>query len=172
MLVTRRRNPEFPGRAIGSGGASPLVRVCCEIGCPFVLVHVLVLVLEICHNGVQSIVYNIIFCYYSKWSQSLTTKKLDVYGLELQFVAWTTDFLLEVSQSPVSHRRELLDQLDRACISVLLNSAEGNEKRQGLQRATFFDDARGSALECAACLDASVAKRITKSDRIRPGKGY
>jgi hypothetical protein len=25
-------------------------------------------------------------------------------------------------------------------------------------------------LECAACLDASVAKRITKSDRICPGK--
>jgi hypothetical protein len=26
------------------------------------------------------------------------------------------------------------------------------------QRAKFFDDARGSAIECAACLDASVAK--------------
>jgi four helix bundle protein len=86
------------------------------------------------------------------------------------FVAWTTDFLQEVSQSPVSHRRELLDQLDRACLSVLLNTAEGNGKRQGLQRARFFDEARGSALECAACLDASVAKGITKSDRIGPGK--
>jgi four helix bundle protein len=64
----------------------------------------------------------------------------------------------------------LLDQLDRACIAVLLNSAEGNRKRQGLQRARFFDDARGSALECAACLDAAVAKGITKSDRIGPGK--
>jgi four helix bundle protein len=97
-------------------------------------------------------------------------EKLDVYGLELQFVAWTTDFLEEVSQSPVPHRRELHDQLDRACISILLNTAEGNGKRQGLQRARHFDDARGSAFECAACLDASVAKRITKSDRILPGK--
>jgi hypothetical protein len=43
-------------------------------------------------------------------------EKLDVYGLELQFVAWTTDFLEEVSQSPVPHRRELHDQLDRACM--------------------------------------------------------
>jgi len=34
----------------------------------------------------------------------------------------------------------------------------------------FFGDARGSALECAACLDASVAKRIAKSDRIHSGK--
>ena len=96
--------------------------------------------------------------------------KLDVYALELQFVTWTTDFLEEVSQSPVSRRRELVDQLHRASISVLLTTAEGNGKRQGPQRARYFDDARGSALECAACLDASVAKPITKSDRICPGK--
>ena len=30
--------------------------------------------------------------------------------------------------------------------------------------------ARGSALESAACLDASVAKRMAKNDRIRRGK--
>ena len=96
-------------------------------------------------------------------------EKLDVYGLELEFIAWTTDFLEEASQSPVSHRRELCDQLDRACLPVLLNTAEGNGKRQGLQRARFFDDARASALESAACLDASVAKRIAKNDRIRRG---
>ena len=41
---------------------------------------------------------------------------------------------------------------------MLLNTAEGNGRRQGRQRAKFFDDARGSAIECAACLDASVAK--------------
>jgi hypothetical protein len=50
-------------------------------------------------------------------------EKLDIYGLELQFVTWTTDFLDEVSQSPVSRRRGLVDQLDRASISVLLNTA-------------------------------------------------
>jgi four helix bundle protein len=97
-------------------------------------------------------------------------EKLDVYGLELEFIAWTADFLEEASQSLVSHRRELCDQLDRACLSVLLNTAEGNGKRQGLQRARFFDDARASAMESAACLDASVAKRIAKNDRIRWGK--
>ena len=91
-------------------------------------------------------------------------EKLDGYGLQLVFVAWTADFLIEASQSPVPHRRELLDQLERACLSILLNTAEGNGKRHGLQRAKFFDDARGSALECAACLDASVAKRIAKSE--------
>ena len=38
------------------------------------------------------------------------------------------------------------------------------------QRAKFFDDARGSAIECAACLDASVAKGFAVLQRIEPGK--
>jgi four helix bundle protein len=53
---------------------------------------------------------------------------------------------------------------------MLLNTAEGNSKRHGRQRAKFFDDARGSAFECAACLDASVAKRCVLPDRVRPGQ--
>jgi hypothetical protein len=43
-------------------------------------------------------------------------------------------------------------------------------KRQGRQRAKFFEDARGSAFECAAGLEASVAKRFTSGERVRPGK--
>jgi four helix bundle protein len=97
-------------------------------------------------------------------------EKLDVYSLELQFVAWITDFFEDVSRSPVQRRRELFEQLDRASLSTLLNTAEGNAKRQGRQRAKFFDDARGSAIECAACLDASVAKRFVSHDRVVPGK--
>jgi four helix bundle protein len=60
--------------------------------------------------------------------------------------------------------------MDRASLSALLNTAEGNGRRQGRQRAKFFDDARGSAIECAACLDASVAKGFAFLERIQPGK--
>jgi len=97
-------------------------------------------------------------------------EKLDVYCVELQFTAWIGDFLHDVSLSSCLHRRELIEQLDRASLSILLNTAEGNGKRQGRQRAKFFDDARGSAFECAACLDASVARRFVSITRIRPGK--
>ena len=97
-------------------------------------------------------------------------EKLDVYSLELEFVRWLTEFFDEVSDSRAAQRRELIDQLDRASMSVLFNTAEGNGKRQGRQRAKYFDDARGSALECAACLDASVAKRLASKARILPGK--
>jgi four helix bundle protein len=67
----------------------------------------------------------------------------------------------------LDRRRELIEQLDRASLSMLLNTAEGNGKRHGRNRARFFDDARGSAFECAACLDASVAKHFVSADRTR-----
>ena len=98
-------------------------------------------------------------------------EKLDVYQLELKFLGWATELLVELAdvRSPVN-KRELSDQLDRASLSALLNTAEGNGRRQGKQRAKFFDDARGSAFECAACLDASVAKKLSTRERIQPGK--
>jgi four helix bundle protein len=58
----------------------------------------------------------------------------------------------------------------RASLSVPLNTAEANGRRRGRQRAKAFDDARGSAIECAACLDAAVAKRVATADRVKPGK--
>src|SRR2546430_322392 len=97
-------------------------------------------------------------------------EKLDVYQLELQFITWVTDLLEEVSKSAKSKTAEVCDQLDRASLSSVLNTAEGNGKRQRQVRAKFFDDARGSATESAGCLDALVAKRIFTRDRIAEGK--
>lgn len=97
-------------------------------------------------------------------------EKLDVYQVELLFITWVTRLLSEIRSSATAFHREVCDQLDRASLSALLNTAEGNGKRQGKQRAKFFDDARGSAVECAACLDALVAKELTEKDRIMEGK--
>jgi four helix bundle protein len=97
-------------------------------------------------------------------------EKLDVYQLELEFLRWASVLIDDISKSAREHRAELIQQLDRASLSVLLNTAEGNAKRHGKQRAKFLDDARGSAMECAACLDASVAKRFVPNERIQPGK--
>ena len=97
-------------------------------------------------------------------------EKLDVYQLEVKFLTWVTQFLVDMSCPSPTQTRELREQLDRASLSALLNTAEGNGRRQGRQRAKFFDDARGSAIECAACLDASVAKGFAVLERIKPGK--
>ena len=34
----------------------------------------------------------------------------------------------------------------------------------------FFDIARGSALECAACLDVLIAKKLIESEEVQIGK--
>lgn len=97
-------------------------------------------------------------------------EKLDVYHLQLKFITWVTPLLEEVAKNASSKTSEVRDQLDRASLSLLLNTAEGNGKRQRQVRAKFFDDARGSATECAACLDALVAKGATIGERVLEGK--
>ncbi len=97
-------------------------------------------------------------------------EKLDVYRLELEFITWVSILLTEMSEQRGRRVTEVFDQLDRASLSSLLNTAEGNGKRQRPVRAKFFDDARGSATESAACLDALVAKKACTMERIQPGK--
>jgi four helix bundle protein len=98
-------------------------------------------------------------------------EKLDVYQLELQFITWVTALHANIKQRRSDARiAEVVDQLDRASLSVLLNTAEGNGRRQRRTRAKFFDDARGSATECAACLDALVAKNVCAPEEIDEGK--
>jgi four helix bundle protein len=98
-------------------------------------------------------------------------EKLEVYQLELAFIAWLTPLLALVNQLRVAGATaEVTNQLDRASLSVLLNTAEGNGRRALPTRARFFDDARGSATECAACLDALVAKELSDLEGITKGK--
>jgi len=81
-------------------------------------------------------------------------EKLVVYQEAIQFVAWVGDLLETLPKSLAAY-----DQLDRASTSIALNIAEGNGKYTAADRCRFLDIARGSALECAACLDVLVAKR-------------
>ena len=92
-------------------------------------------------------------------------EKLKVYQSAIRFVTWSTDLLAEISAKAAAK-----DQLDRASTSVPLNIAEGNGKFAIRDRCRFLDIARGSALECAACLDVLVAKRLVEESTIRPGK--
>ena len=64
-------------------------------------------------------------------------EKLDVYQIELAFIAWVSPLLSETCSAAQGFYREVCDQLDRASLSFLLNTAEGNGKRQGKQRAKF-----------------------------------
>ena len=97
-------------------------------------------------------------------------EKLDVYQLELRFVKWAMVLMEEAGKTAGGRAREACNHLDRASLSCLFNTAEGNGKRHSRLRARFFDDARGSATECAACLDALVAKNACRRERIQEGQ--
>ena len=96
---------------------------------------------------------------------SFDHEKLKVYQSAIAFVTWSTDLVIEVEA-----KAAVKDQLDRASTSVPLNIAEGNGKFAIRDRCRFLDFARGSALECAACLDVLVAKRLIEAERIHSGK--
>lgn len=89
---------------------------------------------------------------------SFDHEKLDVYQQAIQFVAWADTLLEDIPKNIAVH-----NQLDRASTSIPLNIAEGNGKYTAADRCRFLDIARGSALECAACLDVLVAKKRLES---------
>lgn len=96
---------------------------------------------------------------------SLDHEKLDVYQMSLQFIAWTLPRLEKLPANAA-----VRSQLDRASTSIPLNIAEGNGKFTSADRCRFFDNARGSAVECSACLDVAVSKRFAETADVSAGK--
>ncbi len=92
-------------------------------------------------------------------------EKLNTYQASLKFVS-----LAETILDKIPKGLSVWDQLDRASTSIPLNIAEGNGKFTSPDRCRFFDNARGSALECAGCLDVLVAKRKLAAEEIVEGK--
>lgn len=88
-------------------------------------------------------------------------EKLDVYQEAIALCGWVGELLSEITAK---------DQLDRASTSLPLNIAEGNGKFSDADRSRFLEIARGSALECAACLDVLVARKLVPTERIVPAK--
>ena len=88
-------------------------------------------------------------------------EKLDVYQEAIAFCGWVGEFLAAISLKAAAK-----DQLDRASTSIPLNIAEGNGKFSFKDRARFFEMARGSALECAACLDVLLVRKLAKEEQV------
>jgi four helix bundle protein len=87
-------------------------------------------------------------------------EKLDVYQEAIAFCGWVGEFLIAISGKAAAK-----DQLDRASTSIPLNIAEGNGKFSAKDRARFFEIARGSALECAACLDVLLVRKLATEEQ-------
>ena len=92
-------------------------------------------------------------------------ERLDVYQESVAFCGWVCDLLSEISAKAAAK-----DQLNRASTSLPLNIAEGNGKFSRVDRARFMEIARGSALECAACLDVLALRKLVPAERIISAK--
>jgi four helix bundle protein len=92
-------------------------------------------------------------------------EKLEAYKKALAFAEWVEPVLERLPKSAA-----VQNQLDRARTSIVLNIPEGNGRFTPADRCRFFDIARGSALECAGCLDLIFIKKILTEAELDAGK--
>ena len=89
----------------------------------------------------------------------LSFQKLDVYQRATEFLALAAQISSDVPRGNAA----LLDQLRRASCSVSLNIAEAAGRTGTADAARTYAIARGSAMECAAVLDALLILKIVDS---------
>src|SRR5260370_1219256 len=89
----------------------------------------------------------------------------EFYREAIDCCGWVGQFLAAISAKIAAK-----DQLDRASTSIPLNIAEGNGKFSARDRARFLEMARGSALECAACLDVLFARKLASETQVTEQK--
>ena len=70
----------------------------------------------------------------------------------------------------ISRRVAACDHLDRGAESILLNIAHASNSWSPKERIVYLGHANGSALECAACLDVFVAKKLFTISDVLSGK--
>ena len=92
-------------------------------------------------------------------------EKLRVYTVAVEFVT-LGDSLLKL----VEGKAAACGHLSRAMEGVPLHIAHANNSWSSKERLTYLGHANGSVLECAACLDVLVAKRMLNREQTVPGK--
>ena len=95
----------------------------------------------------------------------LSFQKLDVYRCATEFLAVTVC----LSEGIPRGNAPILDQLRRAATSIPLNIAEASGRTGEADAARAYAIARGSAMECAAVLDALALLKLVEADLHRRG---
>jgi four helix bundle protein len=92
-------------------------------------------------------------------------ERLHAYQKALIFAAWCENILERVPKTAAVH-----GQLDRARTSIVLNIAEGNGKFTVADRCKYLDNAHGSSLESAGCVDLLFIKKLLSEAEVDEGK--
>ena len=98
--------------------------------------------------------------------QLMSHERLDVYQKSTQFLALASTILDNLPKGNAT----LADQLKRAALSIILNIAEATGRTTKLDNKKHFAIARGSALECAAVLDACRILELADQKKVNHGK--
>ncbi len=77
-------------------------------------------------------------------------RKLEVYQIAVRYLPCAT----QIADKLPPRCGAMADQLRRAALSIPLNIAEGSGKGTMPDQRRFYAIARGSAMECAAVIDA------------------
>ena len=93
-------------------------------------------------------------------------ERLDVYQRAIEFVGLAAKIIMEV---PPGHH-PYTDQLRRAALSIPVNIAEGVGRPNPGDRRGFYGIARGSAMECAAILDACRVIHAASDNSLSQGR--
>jgi len=87
-------------------------------------------------------------------------ENLDVYKKAIDFA----DEIYELTKDFPRGHYYLVDQLNRAALSISANIAEGNGRFHKADRANFFRIARGSAFECIPLLEMCRRRKLLGAD--------
>jgi four helix bundle protein len=93
-------------------------------------------------------------------------ERLDAYQRAIEFLALSTRLIATIPHGNAS----LADQLRRAALSVPSNIAEGVGRSTVADRRRHYAIARGSAMECAAVLDACRVLQLVSKEFISEGR--
>jgi four helix bundle protein len=93
--------------------------------------------------------------------------RLEVYRLGLEFV----DVAFRCAAALPYDFRWVADQLRRAALSIVLNTAEGAGEFSPAEKRRFYRMARRSAFECVPLLDVLERARLTPAQHARAAHG-
>jgi four helix bundle protein len=99
-------------------------------------------------------------------AKMMSYEKLDVYQCAIQFLAIANEITTNLPRG----QKDLSDQINRAAMSIPLNIGEGAGKRTKPDCRKYFDNARGSAMECAAAIDVCKVLRLVEDHKLAQGK--
>ncbi len=88
-------------------------------------------------------------------------EKLDVYQASLEWIILVEEIVKQLPRG----RAYLVDQLQRAGTSVLLNIAEGAGEYAIHEKIRFYRMARRSGTECAAIMDVITTLKLIENDQ-------